>query len=222
MKRFAILTISVLLVLTLGACTRSKTADVVKTPTLPAVAPFPVVTQPTPEVNSLSVTQTALSSAFTNPTATPVMLATMLATPTAPDAAAVGTGGVVVASAAPLEPAVSPTPEGTLATPLFEVFSGTNYGYPTFGVRGVVQDANVTLQLNEFPPDVHYIIKMGPIDTAAVNGTVAYEGDSGTGGSSVQTITIPEQLKGQPSIAVRIEFSSGTWAANYFYNITTR
>lgn len=223
MKKLSIVLLAALMILTLGACTRSKTKSAVITPTLPAIVPFPVATQPTMAPNALSITQTALSSAFTQPTATPEMLVTITEIPGVTETPAAGViGGAVASTMLPPEAVLSPTPAGTLATPLYEVFAGTNYGYPTFGVRGVVQDQNVTLQLNEFPADVHYIVKMGAIDTGAVNGTIAYEGDSGAGGTSVQTFTIPEALKGQGSIAVRIEFSSGTWAANYFYNITTR
>jgi len=214
MKKLAMFVLAILLIFTLSACTRSKSKSPVASPTTPAVAPFPVATKAGGTTNIISITQTALSSAFTNPT--PVTISTQAAAPTT-----VGSLVEPTATAEPLLPSATPTPAGTAATPPFTVFSGNNSGYPTFGIRGVIQDQNVTIQANDFPANVDYVIRMGDNNTGGVNGVVAEEANSGDGGTFLKTVKIPEELKGLGTIAVRIEFSTGTWAANYFYNITT-
>lgn len=214
MKKYAILILALILLFSLSACTRSKSKSPVASPTVSSVAPFPVATKSGGTTNIISITQTALSSAFTNPT--PITIVTQIAATTS-----VGSLVEPTATYAPLEPSATPTHAGTAVTPPFIVFSGGNLGYPTFGIRGVVQDQNVTIQANEFPADVDYVIRMGDNNTGGVNGTIAEEANSGEGGTFLKTVKIPENLKGLGTIAVRIEFSTGTWAANYFYNITT-
>lgn len=214
MKKYTIIVLALILVFSLSACTRSKSKSPVASPTVSSLAPFPVATKSGGTTNIISITQTALSSAFTNPT--PVAIVTQLAASTS-----VGSLVQPTVTAEPLQPQVTPTPAGTAATPPFTVFSGNNTGYPTFGIRGVVQDQNVTIQANDFPPNVDFVIRMGANNTGGVNGPVAEEANSGEGGTFLKTIQIPEALKGLGTIAVRIEFSTGTWAANYFYNITT-
>ena len=94
-------------------------------------------------------------------------------------------------------------------------------GYPTFGIRGVVRDENVTIQANDFPSNTSYTVRMGTFTSGAVNGIVIATEDSGTGGTYLATYDIPDDLKGMDRIAIRVEFSDGRYAFNWFWNTTT-
>ena len=109
----------------------------------------------------------------------------------------------------------------TLSSPAFPVFEGYGPGFPTFGIRGVIHDQTVTIQANDFPQNQTYTIYMGPMHTGAINGTHIDTRDTDAGGSFIETYNIPDDLKGSERIAIRIEFSGGRYAVNWFYNTTT-
>jgi hypothetical protein len=62
---------------------------------------------------------------------------------------------------------------------------------------------------------------MGSFNSGAVNGIVAATEDTGSGGTYLVTFDIPGDLKGMDRIAIRVEFSDGRYAYNWFWNTTT-
>jgi hypothetical protein len=107
--------------------------------------------------------------------------------------------------------------------------SGTGTGapgttsIPTFSIVGVVADANVTIQTNNFPANDSFDVLMGRIGTRGVNGIKVAAISSGAGGSFKATFNIPDALKGRNRIAIRLQSSTGSgyFAFNWFFNNTT-
>lgn len=95
-------------------------------------------------------------------------------------------------------------------------------GHPTFSIVSVVADKNVTIQTYNLPKNDTFKVKMGPMGTKGIGGTVVDIVDSGSGGSKKYTFDIPSSLDGSYKIAIRMESStSGYYAYNWFYNNTT-
>jgi len=118
-----------------------------------------------------------------------------------------GTGATVT-------PGPSPTP-GPSSTPGYT-------GIPTFSIVSVVRDASVTVKTSNYPAGKTWTVRMGPMGTKGVNGTVVGTTDFATGGSFTATYNIPSGLKGASQIAIRMEANTGGWYAyNWFYNNTT-
>ncbi|MCJ7622883.1 MAG: hypothetical protein MUO76_05220 [Anaerolineaceae bacterium] len=117
--------------------------------------------------------------------------------------------------------ATSALAEATSSSPAFPIFEGFGPGFPTFGIRGVIRDQNVTIQANDFPPNQSYSIYMGPMNTGAINGIHIDTRDTNEGGTYIETYDIPDDLKGSDRIDIRIEFSGGRYAVNWFWNNTT-
>jgi hypothetical protein len=95
-------------------------------------------------------------------------------------------------------------------------------GIPTFSIVSVVVDSSVTIKTNNFPADLDFTVRMGPIGTKAIGGIVVATTNSGTGGSFEATYDIPDSLKGSYQIAIRMDSPTGFYFAyNWFYNNTT-
>jgi hypothetical protein len=93
---------------------------------------------------------------------------------------------------------------------------------PTFSVQSVQEDATVTIQTHNFPPDGEFVVTMGPIGTRAINGIPVATTDSGDGGSFAATYEIPDEMEGVHQIAIRLQNrTTGYFAYNWFYNNTT-
>lgn len=122
------------------------------------------------------------------------------------------TSGAVTGTPAPTTPAPTPTPGAT---------STTRANIPTFSIVSVQRDSSVTIRTNNFPANQAFTVRMGALGTRGVNGTVAATTDSGSGGTFEATYTIPENLRGRSTIAIRLESPSGYYAYNWFYNSTT-
>lgn len=111
----------------------------------------------------------------------------------------------------------------TSSTPPVDPGTPSYIGYPTFAIAAVIRDKNVEIVPSNFPPN----------DT--FNLTMHWMGTRGVGGTLVQTVTsdaqsklsdikypIPDYLKGQYQIAIRLESpTTGYYAFNWFYNNTT-
>lgn len=93
-------------------------------------------------------------------------------------------------------------------------------GFPTFSILGVVKDVSVTIQTNNLPPNQTFTVRMGPIGTKAIGGTVVGTTDSGAGGTLKLTYNIPASLKGSAQIAIRMDSPAGYFAYNWFDNVT--
>jgi hypothetical protein len=94
-------------------------------------------------------------------------------------------------------------------------------GIPTFSIVSVVRDDTVTIRTRNFPPDMEFVVRMGPMGTRGVNGTRVETIDSGDGGAFEDTYDIPAGLRGSRQISIRLESSSGYFAYNWFYNSTS-
>jgi hypothetical protein len=95
-------------------------------------------------------------------------------------------------------------------------------GIPTFSIVSVVVDSSVTIKTNNFPADLDFTVRMGPIGTKAIGGIVVATTNSGTGGAFEATYDIPDSLKGSYQIAIRMDSPTGFYFAyNWFYNNTT-
>lgn len=92
-------------------------------------------------------------------------------------------------------------------------------GIPVFSISSVVKDASVTIQTKSFPADETFVVRMGKIGTRGVKGIEVTEFDS-AGGSFSKTFQIPEELKGDAQIAIRMDSTggSGYYAYNWFWN----
>jgi hypothetical protein len=90
----------------------------------------------------------------------------------------------------------------------------------TFSIQSVVADTSVTILSGNFPKNIEYEVLMGLYGTQGINGTTAGTAKSSTGGSYTATFTIPAGLKGQDRIAIRLVSKDGSFAYNYFFNVS--
>ncbi len=100
---------------------------------------------------------------------------------------------------------------------------GTVYtGIPTFDITYVVTDATVTIKAHNFPAHKDFVVRMGAYGTLGIGGTVVGTTNSGSGGTFTITYTIPDGLKGQDRIAIRMDATSGGYYSyNWFWNNQT-
>jgi hypothetical protein len=117
------------------------------------------------------------------------------------------------------KPGVVPTPPGGSPGPyIYPYFTNI----PTFTISGVTKDNKVVIHAYNFPASEKFTVQMGIYGTYGINGIVVATTDSGTGGSFEATYTIPDSLKGQDKIAIRMDSSTGYYYSyNWFYNVTT-
>jgi hypothetical protein len=93
---------------------------------------------------------------------------------------------------------------------------------PTFSIVGVNADNHVTIRTNNFPPNLDFTVRLGCYGSLGIGGFVVATTNSGTGGVFEATYNIPEVLKGNKRIAIRLESgSTGYYAYNWFWNNTT-
>jgi hypothetical protein len=92
---------------------------------------------------------------------------------------------------------------------------------PTISIDSVIQDVSVTFTTHNYPADQDFVVRMGLFGTKGVNGIVVGEFNSASGGSFSETFDIPDELKGQPTIAIRAESPSGYFSYNWFYNTSS-
>jgi hypothetical protein len=102
---------------------------------------------------------------------------------------------------------VTPPPAGTI---------------PTFSILTVVKDASVTIRTSNLPANDKFDVLMNTYGTLGVGGTKVTQVESGTGGTKEFTFTIPDSLKGQTKIAIRLQSPiSAYYAYNWFWNSST-
>ncbi len=89
---------------------------------------------------------------------------------------------------------------------------------PTFNIVSVVKDVSVTIQTSTFPADKLFTVRMGYGNTNGSGGVVVATTNSGAGGAFQETYLIPDILKGQDIIAIRMDAPGGYYAYNYFRN----
>ena len=93
------------------------------------------------------------------------------------------------------------------------VLADTNKIIPTISIISVVPDTSVTIMTYNFPPNEHFTVRMGHFGGYALDGMIVATTDSGAGGTFQATYTIPDSLKGQGLIAIRLDNPTG-----YFYS----
>ena len=80
---------------------------------------------------------------------------------------------------------------------------------PLFTVIHVFPDQKLVFHTSDFPAGVQFIVRMGIFGTQAIDGIIVANFDSGKGGILEGTLNIPEDLKGNPMIAVRMDSMDG-------------
>jgi len=95
-------------------------------------------------------------------------------------------------------------------------------GYPTISIVSVVADQSVTIQANNLPASDTFSVLMNYMGTKGKNGIVVGTINSGSGGTQTYSYNIPDALKGQKQIAIRIQSTTGSgfFAYNWFTNKT--
>ncbi|MCB8968131.1 MAG: hypothetical protein H6660_14700 [Ardenticatenaceae bacterium] len=91
---------------------------------------------------------------------------------------------------------------------------------PTISIVAVDSDKSVNIQTYNYPPNQTFTVRMGKMGTQGVNGAVVGTLTSGAGGSLTASFPIPDSLKGESQIAVRLESAEGYYSFNWFYNAT--
>jgi hypothetical protein len=95
-------------------------------------------------------------------------------------------------------------------------------GIPTIAILSVDEDESVTIKTHNFPANQDFKVLMGQMGTRGIGGIHVTTIASGTGGSFTETFEIPDELKGNYRIAIRLQTSDGVfYAYNWFYNNTT-
>ena len=111
---------------------------------------------------------------------------------------------------------------GPTSTPGATPIPVTGYtGFPTFSIISVEKDKSVTIQTSNLHPNDTFTVTMGKFGTKGIGGVVVANTASGTGGTQTFTYNIPDSLKGQALIAIRMQSpTSGYFAYNWFVNST--
>ena len=90
----------------------------------------------------------------------------------------------------------------------------------SFSIQTVVTDTSVTILTTNLPVNTEYEVLMGVYGTQGINGTSVGTTKSSTAGTFTATFTIPAGLKGQERIAIRLIGKDGSFAYNWFYNMS--
>ena len=114
----------------------------------------------------------------------------------------------------------APPPAATPAAPASTPIPGYT-GTPTFSISAVVKNSSVTVLTSNFPTGQDFTVRMGEFGTMGIGGTVVATTASGSGGSMSTTYSIPASLAGLSRIAIRMDFPSGHYSYNWFYNNST-
>jgi len=90
---------------------------------------------------------------------------------------------------------------------------------PTFKIVSVVPGVSVTIETKNFPANMDFTVRMGEYGTYAIGGYMVATTNSGTGGIFQATYTIPDALKNNATLAIRMDGKLGYYAYNYFTNV---
>lgn len=93
---------------------------------------------------------------------------------------------------------------------------------PTISILSVSPDVSVTIRTANYPANDTFNVYMNYMGTRGLGGIKVDTITSGSGGSFDKTFTIPDALKGQKQIAIRLESpNSGYFSYNWFYNVSS-
>jgi hypothetical protein len=124
----------------------------------------------------------------------------------------------------PRDPCALSNGSGPAVTPTASSSSSSSSGWtgiPTFSIKSVVHDGTVTITTHNFPAGETFKVTMNKFGTLGVGGVQVDSVSSGSGGTLSFTFNVPDSLKGQKRIAIRLQStSSGRYAFNWFWNST--
>lgn len=89
---------------------------------------------------------------------------------------------------------------------------------PSFSILSVTAGVSVTIQTANFPPNQDFTVRMGKYGTYGIGGIVVATTNSGEGGSFKVTYQIPDSLKTEEKIAIRMDGKLGYYSFNWFVN----
>ncbi|HMN13198.1 MAG TPA: hypothetical protein PKD55_12825 [Bellilinea sp.] len=92
--------------------------------------------------------------------------------------------------------------------------------YPSISVVAVEQDVSIVLRVENAPANEVFTVLIGKVNTKGLKGVPAGTFESGQGGTMELRVPIPEQMKKQGYLDVRIEGKRGYYAYNWFQNVT--
>lgn len=93
--------------------------------------------------------------------------------------------------------------------------------YPSFSIKAVEAEKNVTISAKDFPKEAEFVVRMGKEGTRGINGIIAAEVKSSDTGAFEATFPIPTELANDKVISIRLDAKVGGWYAfNWFYNKT--
>lgn len=97
------------------------------------------------------------------------------------------------------------------------VYSSPN---PTISIVSVQQGESVTIRTHNFPANQAFAIMMGKMGTQGVGGITVSNVASGDGSSMDLTVAIPDALKNERQVAIRLQTGHANpyFAYNWFYN----
>jgi hypothetical protein len=92
---------------------------------------------------------------------------------------------------------------------------------PTISILGVTEDESVTIETQYFPAHKEFEVRMGLYGTKGINGILVGKVDSSTGGGLAFTFPIPDTLRDEELIAIRLDSTTGGYYSfNWFTNTT--
>jgi hypothetical protein len=95
----------------------------------------------------------------------------------------------------------------------------SNTGYPIIEIVNVNEDETVTIIGANFPPNDTFNVLLNTNGTLGIDGTRVATIETGVDGEFTDTYTIPASLRGEDTIAIRLESpTSGYYAYNWFAN----
>ncbi len=111
---------------------------------------------------------------------------------------------------------------GVLLLLLFIVGSASSHPLiiPTISIVSVAVDDSVTIQTYNYPPNQVFQVRMNYYGTLGVGGPIVGTLNSGAGGTMTASYQIPDYLKGQRQIAIRLDSAQGYYSYNWFWNNT--
>ena len=99
--------------------------------------------------------------------------------------------------------------------------SSSSLVIPTISISSVATDQSVTIQTHNYPPNQTFQVRMNYMGTLGLGGPVVGTLESGAGGSLTASYAIPDFLKGQRQIAIRLDSPQGYYSYNWFWNNTS-
>ncbi|MEM7116901.1 MAG: hypothetical protein AAF614_31005 [Chloroflexota bacterium] len=103
---------------------------------------------------------------------------------------------------------------------LLGISSASSHSIPTISVLSVRRGESVTIRTHNFPANHVFTVTMGKMGTRGVGGAFVTNISSGAGGSTEWTFNIPEALKNDHQVAIRLQTGHANpyYAFNWFYN----